>query len=59
MVITLATTMSSTAGVATRAPYVLRKSVARSVLVTLPTLADICWTTMSIGVDSSSSQFCA
>ena len=59
MVMTLAITIRSTAGVATRAPNVVRSKVARSVLVTLATLADICWMTMSIGVERSRSQFCA
>ena len=59
IVITFAMTMSSTAGVATRAPYVVRRTVARSVFVTWATLADICMTTISIGVDRSRSQFCA
>src|SRR4029077_3750899 len=59
IVITLAITISSTAGVAERAPYMVRSSVARSVLVTFATFADICCTTMSIGVARNSSQFCA
>ena len=59
IVMTLAMTISSTAGVAMRAPKVVRRTVARSVLVTLATLADMCWTTMSIGVERNSSQFWA
>ena len=42
IVMTFATTISKTAGVATRAPKDVRSSVARSLLVTLATLADIC-----------------
>ena len=59
MVITLGITISSTAGVATALPKVVRRTVARSLLVTLATLADISMTATSIGVDSSSSQFWA
>lgn len=59
IVMTLATTISRTAGVATRAPKLVRSSEASSLLATLATFADICWITMSIGVERSSSQFCA
>src|ERR1700676_321402 len=59
MVITLATTISTTAGVATRAPKVVRRRLARSLFLTLATFADICWTAISIGVEKKSSQFCA
>ena len=59
MVITLGMTMSRTAGVATRVPKCVRSTVARSLLVTLATFADICITAISIGVDRRSSQFWA
>ena len=59
IVMTLGTTISSTAGVATARPKVVRRRVARSLLVTFATLADISMTTISIGVESRRSQFCA
>ncbi len=59
IVITLAITIRPTAGVATRAPNDVWRTVARSVLLTFATFADICSTTISIGVERKSSQFCA
>src|SRR5207253_11138622 len=59
IVMTLAMTISSTAGVAMRAPKVVRRTVARSVLVTLAALADVCWPATGFGVERNSGGFWA